>query len=56
MYFISHGYLDAAWEPEWIERGMKRLRGIFLKYQELYHALNGTGKRRLLSHTPPMIG
>ncbi|KAM6502733.1 hypothetical protein JOM56_002710 [Amanita muscaria] len=55
MYFISHvldptrkrRYLDAAWEPEWIERGMKRLRAIFLKYQELYHALNGTEQKKV---------
>lgn len=55
MYFISHvldptrkrRYLDVAWEPEWIERGMKRLRAIFLKYQELYHALNGTEKTKV---------
>ncbi|KAM6503724.1 hypothetical protein JOM56_000667 [Amanita muscaria] len=34
-------YLDAAWEPKWVEMGMERMRTIFLEYRKIYLTSKG---------------
>ncbi|KIL54112.1 hypothetical protein M378DRAFT_182656 [Amanita muscaria Koide BX008] len=46
IYFISHvldptrklSYIEAAWDPEFVESSMKRLKAIYLRYHTSYYA------------------